>query len=196
MKLGRQHAPGAFIAVLLGAAGIWLALHTEWVEVEVSDPLKGAALRDADYRLKQFATRLGAQVSTPANLDRLPPPGATLVLSSIHWNLFPERAQALRQWVEAGGHLWVPYRGRVDEALAWIPVRWVRVPTAKPAAPAHPSQSTFNCLPRQPRPPGRSQPAHPQSTSSSMEPAAAAAAAPATQSIRYAVAAPAAAAAA
>lgn len=141
MRLGRQHALGAFIAVLLGAAGIWLALHTEWVEVEVNDPLKGAALRDADYRLKQFATRLGARVSTPTNLDQLPPPGATLVLSSIHWNLFPERAQALRQWVEAGGHLWVPYRGRVDAALAWIPVRWVRVPTTKPAAPAHPASA-------------------------------------------------------
>ena len=138
MKLGRQHALGGFVALVLGAAGIWLALHTEWVEVQVNDPPTGAALRDNDYRLKQLATRLGAQVSAPANLDRLPPPGATLVLSSTHWNIFPERAQVLRRWIEAGGHLWLPYQGAVDETLAWIPVTWARIPKPKPAVAAPP----------------------------------------------------------
>jgi len=133
MRLGRQHALGGFVALVLGAAGLWLALHTEWVEVRVNDPLTGAALRDNDHRLKQLATRLGAQVSAPANLDRLPPPGATLLLSSTHWNIFPERAQVLRRWVEAGGHLWLPYQGEVDEALAWIPVTWARIPKPKSA---------------------------------------------------------------
>jgi hypothetical protein len=140
MKLDRQHALFAFIALVLGAGGVWLALHTEWVEVQVPDPIKGEALRDADYRLKQLATRLGATVSAPANLAELPPPGATLMLSSTQWNLFPERAQALRRWVEAGGHLWLPYRyqGEVDAAMAWVPVKWVRV--AKPKA-TSPSQA-------------------------------------------------------
>ncbi len=139
MKLGRQHALMAFVAIVLGIAGVWLALHTEWVEVQVPDPIKGEALRDVDYRLKQFATRLGAQVSAPENLNALPPPGATLVLSSTQWNIFPERALALRRWVEAGGHLWLPYHyeGEVDAAMAWIPVKWMRV--AKPKSGPPPS---------------------------------------------------------
>ena len=185
MRLGRQHAFGGFIALVLGAAGIWLALHTEWVEVEVNDPPTGAALRDNDHRLKQLAARLGAQVSAPANLDRLPPPGATLVLSSTHWNIFPERAQVLRRWVEAGGHLWLPYQGEVDEALArWIPVTWARIAKPKPAvttaparvasaadahddededdeeAPAAPAPKPANAAIAKPRCPGVGEPAH------------------------------------
>ncbi|MEP7295473.1 MAG: DUF4350 domain-containing protein [Burkholderiales bacterium] len=136
MTLGRQHVLGALIAIALTAAGVWLALHTEWVEVQVPDPLKGPALRDADYRLKQVATRLGAVVTAPDNLEQLPPPGATLVLSSAHWDIFPERVQALRAWVEAGGHLWLPYQGQTDAALAWIPVKWVAIPRAKAKAAA------------------------------------------------------------
>lgn len=128
MTLGRQHVLGALIAAVLIAAGVWLVLHTEWVEVEVPDPLKGPALTDPDHRLKQLATRLGAQVSAPGNLDQLPPSGATLVLSSRHWALFPERAQRLERWVRDGGHLWLPYSGAMDDALAWVPVEWVRIP--------------------------------------------------------------------
>jgi hypothetical protein len=133
MKLGRQHALLALIATAVGAAVIWVALHTEWVEVQVPDPIKGPALRDPDYRLKQLATRLGAVVSAPENLDQLPPPGATLVLSSVHWNIFPERVPALQRWVESGGHLWLPYQGEVDDQMAWIPVKWVPFPRGKAA---------------------------------------------------------------
>ena len=136
MKLTRQHALIAFIVSVLGVGAVWLALHTEWIDTEVPDPIKGEALRDLDYRLKQFATRLGAEVSAPTNLDVLPPPGATLVLSSTQWSLFPERAQALRRWVEAGGHLWLPYRGELDEGLGWIPVKWMRIAKPKPSPPA------------------------------------------------------------
>ena len=39
------------------------------------------------------------------SLEQLPPPGATLVLGSPHWNMFPGRDAALRRWVDAGGHL-------------------------------------------------------------------------------------------
>lgn len=139
MKFGRQHALFAFFTIVLGAGAVWLALHTEWVEVQVPDPIRGEALRDADHRLKQLATRLGAQVSAPTNLDVLPPPDATLVLSSTQWNIFPERAHALRRWVEGGGHLWLPYQfqGEVDPKMAWVPVKWVRVakpPSTPPAA--------------------------------------------------------------
>lgn len=141
MKLGRPHALGGLIGAALLAAGVWLALNTEWVEIEVPDPVKGPALRDPDLRLKQFATRLGAVVTTPANLDRLPPPGATLLLSSTHWNIFPERAQALRRWVEAGGHLWLPFQGDEASRLDWVPVDWARIEPPKPvvASPGPPA---------------------------------------------------------
>lgn len=135
MKLDRQHALGAFIALVIGAGVVWFALNTEWVEIQVPDRIKGPALRDPDLRLKQLATRLGAQVSEPRNLDLLPPPGATLVLSSAHWNLFPERARLLERWVKAGGHLWLP-QGELDETLGWIPVKFERAPKPKTAATA------------------------------------------------------------
>ncbi|MEP6874197.1 MAG: DUF4350 domain-containing protein [Burkholderiales bacterium] len=136
MKLERQHALGAIVALVIGAAVIWFALNTEWVDVQVPDRVKGPALRDPDLRLKQLATRLGAQVSAPGNLDQLPPPGATLVLSSAHWNLFPERALMLERWVKAGGHLWLPYQGELDHALAWIPIKSEPIAKPKPAASA------------------------------------------------------------
>lgn len=132
MKLGRQHALTGFVALALIAFGIWIALNTEWVEVRVPDPRRQSAPHDADFQLKQLATRLGAQVSTPTNLDQLPPIGATLALSSSDWNLFPERAALLRRWVEDGGHLWLPYQGELDEALKWIPVRWISLKRATP----------------------------------------------------------------
>lgn len=142
MKLGRQHALAGLIGALLLAAGVWVALNTEWVEVEMPDPIKGPALLDPDLRLKQFATRLGAVVTAPENLDQLPPPGATLLLSSTHWNIFPERAQTLRRWVEAGGHLWLPYQGDDASRLDWVPVDWSRIERPKPtAAPPRPPAS-------------------------------------------------------
>ena len=137
MKLGREHALAAFIALALLIGGVWLALNTEWVEVKVPDPLKGPALLDPNYRLKQLATRLGAEVSAPGNLDRMPPQDATLVLSSIDWNLLPGRAERLRAWVEGGGHLWMPYQGNLGDGLGWIPVEHRRF--KRPPAPAAPA---------------------------------------------------------
>ena len=123
MKLGREHGLAAFIALALLIGGVWLALNTEWVEVKVPDPLKGPALLDPNHRLKQFATRLGAEVSAPTNLDQMPPRDATLLLSSLDWNLMPGRAERLRAWVEGGGHLWMPYTGNPGDGLDWIPVQ-------------------------------------------------------------------------
>lgn len=136
MKLGREHALAAFFALVLLVGGVWVALNTEWVDVQVPDRLKGPALLDPDHRLKQFATRLGAQVTSPPNLEQMPPPGATLALSSSDWNLLPGRAARLRAWVEAGGHLWLPYQNALGDGLDWIPVQRRKLKRAGPAAPA------------------------------------------------------------
>ena len=70
------------------------------------------------------------------------PPGATLLLGSPDWDIFPERAKALQRWVEAGGHLWLPYTGDQPDGLGWIPIGWKRVPLpAKPVAASAPTAS-------------------------------------------------------
>ena len=128
MTWTREHGLAAFVAAVFIATGIWVASRTEWVDVEVQDPPRGPVLRDPEQRLKQFLSRLGATVHTPDNLERLPPAHATLVLSSWHWNLFPERAQALQRWVENGGELVVPNYGPRSSGLDWLPVEWRPMP--------------------------------------------------------------------
>lgn len=109
------------LAVGLAAAAIaWLAVSTEWVEVEVKTPPRGEAARNPHYALELLAGQLGARMDKRSSLDTMPPPGARLVLSSFHWALFPDRKQRLRDWVQAGGHLIVP-AGLVDEPeLDWV----------------------------------------------------------------------------
>jgi hypothetical protein len=105
---------------LAAVAIAWLAMSTEWVEVEVKTPPRGEAARNPHYALELLAVQLGARVDKRSSLDTMPPPGARLVLSSFHWALFPDRVQRLREWVHAGGHLIVP-AGLLDEPeLDWV----------------------------------------------------------------------------
>ncbi len=123
MKLTREHGLTAFVLVVFAVLAIWVAHNTEWVNEEVPDPPSAELKRDPHFRLKQLLTRVGAKVETPANLDRLPPPGATLVLGSTNWNLLIEREAALRRWVEAGGHLVKPDVSFGLGGLDWLPVQ-------------------------------------------------------------------------
>ena len=52
----------------------------------------------------------------------MPPPGATLLLSSWNWDIFAGREAALRRWVEAGGHLVVSNFAIERGGLGWVPV--------------------------------------------------------------------------
>ena len=130
MSWARGHTQSALAVLLLALASGWLFFNTEWVDVNVPPELRGPAKTDTLYTFKRFVGQLGVQLTTPDNLDRLPPPGATLVLSSWFWDLFPERDAALRRWVEAGGHLVLPYQYRGSE-LAWTTIRSVPPPTMK-----------------------------------------------------------------
>ena len=108
------------VAGLAVAAAAWIATSTEWVEVEVKTPPRGEAATNPHYALELLVRQLGARLDKRSNLDAMPPAGARLVLTSFHWALFPERAQRLREWVQAGGHLIVP-AGLVDEPeLNWV----------------------------------------------------------------------------
>lgn len=115
-------------AVVLGA-GVWVASCTEWVEVEVPRPARGEAAKNPLYVTQQLVRRLGAEVATPSTLSALPPPRATLLLTSWYWDLFPERAQRLKAWVENGGHL-VLYANNLDheQLKGWLPIKQLEPP--------------------------------------------------------------------
>ena len=138
----------ALAALLLVAGGVWLIFNTEWVDFWQRLPPRGEAAIDDHYALKQVAKRLGAQVTSPDNLDRLPPAGATLVLVSRQWDFVPGRDAQLKQWVEAGGHLVLPQFFVTGDDIEWIPIRELPPPkppakevVPKPPAPRPPKES-------------------------------------------------------
>lgn len=119
----------ALIAAMLLGLVAWLASCTEWAEVEVPTPARGEAARNRHYAAQALLRRLGTTVATPENLAQLPPAGATLLLTSWHWDIFPERAQRLRQWVEDGGQLVIFSDNLNQKQLkGWLPVRWLEPP--------------------------------------------------------------------
>jgi hypothetical protein len=124
MTFNRDTLLHVLAVLVLLAAGAWVVHHTEWFEDKVPTPASGEALRDRHYAARQVLRRLGVELVTPPNFDRLPPPSATLVITTWQWNLFPEREQALRRWVEAGGQLVVHRRLKPD----WAPVDEARTP--------------------------------------------------------------------
>ena len=115
----------ALIAALVAALIAWFMRSIEWVEVDVPTPARGEAARDRFYVAKQLARRLGATVATVRDLERLPPVGATLVIGSRRWSMFPGREAALRRWIDAGGHLVVLQSAWSAEGDTprWVPMR-------------------------------------------------------------------------
>lgn len=122
----------ALLAALLAGLIVWVASCTEWVEVEVPTPARGEAARNRHYVTQMLLRRLGASAVAPDNLSQLPPAGATLLLTSWHWDIFPERAQRLRQWVEGGGQLVIFSDNLTQKQLeGWLPVKWLEPPRRK-----------------------------------------------------------------
>ncbi len=110
------------MGVAVVALGLWVASCTEWVEKDVHTPARGEALTNPMYAADTLARRLGARTARPTGLAQLPPAGATLWLTSWHWDLFPENAQRLQAWVRGGGHLVMSAQALDGESLAWVPV--------------------------------------------------------------------------
>jgi hypothetical protein len=113
-------------ALVLGALliAVFVARKVRWEEVDVVDDAHGKAATDPYYSLRHVLQGAGATFEAHTSLEPLPPAGATLLLESDLWNIFPERDARLRAWVEAGGHLVLvsPHAGGSDEGLRWVPL--------------------------------------------------------------------------
>jgi hypothetical protein len=128
----------ALVAALVVVLALWIQRSIEWVDVPVPVPPQGEAARDPFYAAKRLAERLGASVTTVRNFDQLPPPGATLILASPRWAMFPGREQALERWVRAGGHLVALQRAWSADAQA---PAWVQIKSSTPPRNANNSRS-------------------------------------------------------
>jgi hypothetical protein len=95
-----------------------------WEEVDVVDEEHGKAATDPYYSLRHVLQGAGATLEARTSLEPLPPAGATLLLASDLWNIFPEREARLRAWVESGGHLVLlsPHAHGGDDGLRWVPL--------------------------------------------------------------------------
>ncbi len=135
------------LAVLaLGAAGWWLSANTEWVEEDQPRGAQGEARENPTYAAEQLLRGLGMSVAHKEALDTMPPPQARLVLLSNDWELMPQRAEQLQQWVKAGGHLVLmqPPDWSSTVLFEWVPIYRVslKLPDkdeSKPTVPAQPS---------------------------------------------------------
>lgn len=138
--------------LLLAVGGWWLAENTEWVEDRTPRGARGEALTNPVYASEQLLRRLGMTVEHHESLDRLPPPGARLVLLSADWQLVPGRIESLKRWVEQGGHLVLPHGADDDEDDAfagWLPI--IDLPSGKPMpreAPVLPGMAASAPTPR------------------------------------------------
>ena len=143
MRPSRNAVLWSLGALLLVAAVVWFARGGEWVDIDVPSLPRGEAARDDLYAAKKLARQLGAAVTAPKSFEKLPPEGATLVLSSTRWNMFPGRAAALGEWVGRGGRLVVFQSAFIerDDAPPWMPIRAIAAPKP-PGQGAEPARRT------------------------------------------------------
>lgn len=127
--------PRALLAGLAALAVVWLVKRTEWVEVETPLPLPDALAQDGSFLARHYLSQLGQPTRKIGDLATLPPAGATLVLTTRHWDLDPRTSERLKRWVEEGGHLVLDagmLRTRRDRERGWVPLYERAVEEAAP----------------------------------------------------------------
>jgi hypothetical protein len=92
------------IGALLAALGVWFAFSTHWETATVPEPMKGEALRNPYYALVQFAASLGLHTQEISTVHGLAT-DAVLILAEPGDAFTRPSADALENWVEAGGRL-------------------------------------------------------------------------------------------
>ena len=113
---------GLLVLALLG----WLVWNTRWEEIEVDDPQHGLAAKDEYYSLRKVLASTGATLEVHTSLEPMPPAGATLLLESSLWDIFPERDARLKAWVENGGQLVVTGWKADSDDLRWLPLSFAQ----------------------------------------------------------------------
>jgi len=115
---------GLLMALLLTAA-VFVTNHTEWVKQELDRLPSGEARHNQYYGVQQLLRQLDGHVHQRTHLQDMPPRNARLWLASEYWNMLEDRREALRQWVDAGGHLLISAdMAMQDDALDWLPIWW------------------------------------------------------------------------
>ena len=151
MKWTQAHTLRLVLSALALAAAAWLVDRTEWVEVTEPVPLSDAMRADGTFVAQHLLRQLGMRVQVAQSLQSLPPPDATLLLSTPFWNLLSDTDDRLRQWVHNGGHLVVDLvMLQRPTASAWFVPRLLPTPR---------DESTRNaadwCRVLSPTPPGK-----------------------------------------
>jgi hypothetical protein len=100
----RERLGWAFLAVLFAGLLVWIARNTYWTTVEVPLPPKAEAATNPFYIREKFAQVLGARTQWAQDFS-LPPTTGVVYVSTLDWDLLPERRKRLEHWVESGGRL-------------------------------------------------------------------------------------------
>ncbi len=96
---------GALVLTAVALIGMWIYHNGEFYEEEVDIGLRGEAARNPLLAAGRLMERSGATVHFAPVYTRPPPAGTTLVWPTPRRTLSDNRAQALLDWVDAGGHL-------------------------------------------------------------------------------------------
>src|SRR4051812_16808397 len=100
----RERLGWAFLAVLFVGLLVWIARNTYWTTLKVPLPPKGEAATNPFYIREKFAQVLGARTRWAQDFS-LPPTAGVAYVSTLDWDLLPERRKRFEHWVEAGGRL-------------------------------------------------------------------------------------------
>lgn len=107
--MNRAGAALALIVVfaLAGWAGYWFYLNFSLVEEEVHTGFPPAAQQNPLLAAERFLAANLRHAKSQPSLGEFPPADATLIMPGERFDVGPERAALLLDWVRAGGHLMV-----------------------------------------------------------------------------------------
>jgi len=100
----RERLGWAILAVLFVGLLVWIARNTYWTTMKVPLPPRGEAATNPFYIREKFAQVLGARTRWAQDFS-LPPSTGVAYVSTMDWDLLPERRKRFEHWVESGGRL-------------------------------------------------------------------------------------------
>ena len=105
--MNRAGAVLALVVVftLAGLAGYWFYRNFSLVDEAVNTGLSAAVRQNPLLAAERFLASNSRPAKSLPNLRELPPTHATLIMPGERFDVGPERAALLLDWVKAGGHL-------------------------------------------------------------------------------------------